>query len=373
MKRTAATILTLLIAVSLLAVPALAGDGAPSTIPHVFYGQVYNVDGSNAPAGSIIVASAAGNPVGTTTVATAGRYGVGPHDGDATKFAVWDPILRPGDAITFYIDGVRAVEPAAYESGGFTNLTLTASSALPKERPGESTTRPVNTTGGEPTTIDAGNASVILTTVGDYQGETLSFALFTRPPDDQPIPPGTGGIGRFVDITSSIGNDNIQKVRVALHYTDADAAGIDETSIRVYWWSTASNAWVQLPGGVDIDANIAWGETDHFSTFGLFGVTVKPSPTGGGGGGGSPGGGGVVVAPTPDVTPAVTGEETPLPVETSPATPAVTGTPGVTAGAETPGGEPGTTATGDLPMAAIAMVFGTVVIVAAGYLLLRRR
>ncbi|HOZ44301.1 MAG TPA: hypothetical protein PLD13_11960, partial [Methanoculleus sp.] len=170
--------------------------------------------------------------------------------------------------------------------------------------------------------------------------------------------------------TSSIGNDNIQKVRVTFHYTDADVAEIDETSIRVYWWSTASNAWVQLPGGVDIDANIAWGETDHFSTFGLFGATVKPSPTS------SPppsGGGGVIVMPTPDVTPTVTGEETPLPVETSPATPAVTGTPGVTAGAETPGGEPGATATGDLPMAAIAMVFGTVVIVAAGYLLLRRR
>ena len=159
--------------------------------------------------------------------------------------------------------------------------------------------------------VDAGNASVILTTVGDYQGETLSFALFTRPPDDQPIPPGTGDIGRFADITSSIGNDNIQKVRVTLHYTDADVAGIDETSIRVYWWSAASNAWVQLPGGVDTAANIAWGETDHFSTFGLFGVTVKPSPTGGGGGGGSPGGGGVVVTPTPDLTPAATGEATP--------------------------------------------------------------
>jgi len=126
MKRTAATILTLLIAVSLLAVPALAGDGAPSTIPHVFYGQVYNVDGSNAPAGSIIVASVAGNPVGTTTVATAGQYGVGPHDGDATKFAVWSSAISPGDTITFSIYGVTAKESAVYESGGFTNLTLTA-------------------------------------------------------------------------------------------------------------------------------------------------------------------------------------------------------------------------------------------------------
>ncbi|HNQ34158.1 MAG TPA: hypothetical protein PKJ93_10330, partial [Methanoculleus sp.] len=135
MKRTAATILTLLIAVSLLAVPALAGDGAPSTIPHVFYGQVYNVDGSNAPAGSIVVASVAGNPVGTTTVATAGQYGVGPHDGDATKFAVWSSAISPGDTITFSIYGVTAKESAVYESGGFTNLTLTASAPPPPPPP----------------------------------------------------------------------------------------------------------------------------------------------------------------------------------------------------------------------------------------------
>ncbi len=377
MKRTTATrttaILTLLIVVSLLAVPALADGG--DTIPHFFYGQVHDADGSNAPAGSIIVASVAGNPAGTITVNPAGQYGTEYEGGD--RLLVWDQAMYPGDTIVFYIDGVRAVESVAYESGGLTNLTLTASAALPKKQPGESTTRPVNTTAGQPVTVNAGNASVNLTATGNFQGETLVFTLFTQPPDDQAIPSGTDDIGRFAEINCSIGNDNIQTVIVTLHYTDADVVGIDESSIRVYWWSTSNSTWVKLPGGVDTAANIAWGETNHFSTFALLGVTVKPSPTGGGGGGGG-GGGSIFVSPTSNVTatPTVTGEATPTPTgatETSGATPAGTGAPGTTAGPEATQGEPGAATTGDLPMAAIAMVLGTIVIIAAGYLLLRRR
>lgn len=375
MKRTPATILTLLIAVSLLAVPALADGGVPSTVPHTFYGQVYDIDGSKAPAGSIVVAAVAGAPAGTITVAPAGQYGKDYTDGDADKLGVWHSAIQSGDTIAFYLDGVRATETAIYESGGLTNLTLTASAPLPKERPKESTTRPVDATGGEPVTVDGGNASVVLTTKGDFQGETLVFTLFTAPPDDQSIPPGNKDIGRFAEITSTITNDNIQTVRVTLHYTGADVAGIDEASIRVYWWSANNSTWVQLPGGVDAAANFAWGETDHFSTFGLFGVTVKPSPTGKGGGGGG-GGGDVFIEPTANVTPAMTGEETPTPAgatETSAATAAMTGAPGATAGAEVTQDGPGAAAAGDLPTVAIVAAAGIVVVAAAGFLLLRRR
>ena len=343
-------IITLLIAASLLAVPALADDGAPSTIPHFFYGQIHDVDGRDVPEGSIIVASVAGTPAGTITVTPTGRYGSACGDGD--KLLVWTPALRPGDTIAFYIDGVRADESATYESGGVTDLTLTASAPLPKERPKESTTRPVNGTSGVPVTVDAGNASVVLTTKGDFNGETFVFTLFSAPPDDQTNPPGHGAINRFADITSSIGNDNVQRVCVTLHYTDADVAGIDESSIRVYWWSAGNSTWVALPGGVDTAANFAWGYTDHFSTFGLFGVSPK-------GGGGSPGGG-AFVEPTSSITPAAT--------ET---TPTLVGVPGRTAGAEAAEGEPGAGTAGGLPT--VPIVAGIVVIAAAGYLLLRRR
>mgnify|MGYP000866492711 CR=1 FL=1 len=371
MKRTPATILTLLIAVSLLAVPALADGGVPSTVPHTFYGQVYDIDGSKAPAGSIVVAAVAGAPAGTITVAPAGQYGKDYTDGDADKLGVWHSAIQPGDTIAFYIDGVRAAETAVYESGGLTNLTLTASAALPKKQPGESTTRPVNTTAGQPVTVNAGNASVDLTATGNFQGETLVFTLFTVPPDDQAIPPGNDEIGRFAEITSTITNDNLERVRVTLHYTDADVAGIDESSIRVYWWSTENSTWVQLEGGVDTAANFAWGETNHFSTFALLGVTPpKPSPTGGGPGGG------VFVVPTSSVTPTTTGEGIPAPADTTgtPAvTPTMTGASGAPTGAGATQSEAEAGTTGDLPVVAVAMILGTVAVIAAGFLLLRRR
>jgi hypothetical protein len=359
-----AIIAALIIAASLLVAPALASEGAPSTIPHAFYGQVYGPDGSNAPAGSIIVASVAGNEAGTILVGPAGAYGTA--YGGGAKLVVWTPALQPGENITFYIDGVRAAESALFESGGVTNLTLTASAALPKERPGESTTRPVNATGGQSVIVDGGGASAVLTTTGDFQGETIVFTLFTSSPDDQPVPPGTRDVGRFAEITSTIGNDNIQKVIVRVHYTDADVVGIDESSIRVYWWST-TGAWEQLPGGVDTGANVAWGETDHFSTFGLFGAAPKPSPGGGGSGGAVP-----VVTPDTTVTPVETTavEATPAQVdapETGAPLAAVTGTPGAAAPAED---EPVAGAAEPLPVAAVVLI--VVAIGAAGFLLLRR-
>jgi len=355
-----AIIAALIIAASLLVAPALASEGAPSTIPHAFYGQVYGPDGSNAPAGSIIVASVAGNEVGTILVGPAGAYGTA--YGGGAKLVVWTPALQPGENITFYIDGVRAEESALFESGGVTNLTLRASAALPKERPIESTTRPVNATGGQPVTLDGGGASAVLTTTGDFRNETIVFTLFTVSPDDQPVPPGARDVGRFAEITSTIGNDNIQTVIVRVHYTDADVVGIDESSIRVYWWNTTLSAWEQLPGGVDTGANVAWGETDHFSTFGLFGAAPAS-----GGGDGDP-----IVTPTPTVTPVET-----TPVETTPAltdvpetgapVAAVTGTPGAAAPAED---EPVAGAAEPLPVAAVVLI--VVAIAVAGFLLLRR-
>ena len=358
------TIAAILIAVSLLAVPVLADESVPSTIPHVFYGEIHDADGSGARVGSIVVASVAGIPAGTTTVTPAGEYGAGPQDGEAVKFAVGSGI-SPGDAIVF-IDGVRA-ESRPPTRAVVSRNWCSRERGPPEGRPEESTTRPVNTTAGAPVTVDAGNASVVLTTTGDHQGETLIFTLFTEPPGDQPIPPGNRGIGRFAEITSTITNDNIQRVRVTLYYTDADVVGIDEASIRVYWWSPANSTWVALPGGVDTDANFAWGETDHFSKFALLGVVPKPAPASGGGGGGAS------VMPTSDVTPTpdVTGTETSAPAETT--TPAGTGVPATTVGQETAQGEPDAATAGDLPVALIATVLGGIVIIAAGYLLLQRR
>ncbi|HOI59621.1 MULTISPECIES: hypothetical protein [unclassified Methanoculleus] len=363
MKRTPATILTLLIAVSLLAVPALANGG--DTIPHVFYGQVYNVDGSNAPAGSIIVASVAGNASGTTTVTTAGQYGVGPLDGDAEKFAVWNAAIHPGDTITFSIYGVTARESAVYESGGFTNLTLTASAAPPTPTPtgggggGPRGGGPVITPIPTPSApaVPVGQASLPLSATGEVSESvtvrtgdsvgslTIGEGTRARDADGNPLgevtivradaaglppnPPGTaiglaltcGPAGATFDppvtITYTLSEEEWERVS-------------DPATLQVMWYNPGTGEWQEVPATVDPATRTVTAQVSHFSLFALTWAAASPAEG---------------------------------------ATPAMTGAPG----AEVTQGEPGAAATGDLPLAAIAMIFGTVVIIAAGFLLLRRR
>ncbi|WP_332449832.1 hypothetical protein [Methanoculleus sp.] len=362
-------LLTLLITVSLLVVPALADESAPSTLPHVFYGQVYNVDGSNAPAGSIIVASVAGSPAGTTTLTTAGEYGVGPGDGDAVKFAVWNSAISPGDTITFSIYGVRALESAVYESGGFTNLTLTASAPPPTPTPsptggggggggpsGGGPIIPPPTTPSAPE-VPVGQASLPLSATGevsesvtvrtgdgvgsltvgegtharDASGNLLGEVTIARADADglPPNPPGTA-IG-FALNCGPAGATFDPPVTITYTLSEEEWEEIgDPATLSVMWYNPGTGEWQEIPATVDPATRTVTAQVSHFSLFTLAWAAASP------------------------------GEAT---------TPAVTGAPG----SEVTQGAPGTAASGDLPMAAIAMVFGTVVVIAAGYLLLRRR
>lgn len=362
-------ITTILLFAILMAVPALAE--VPQTIPHAFYGSIYTVDGLAAPEGSIVIASVHGKTVGSITVMPAGHYGTDYPGGE--KLIVWDAALNPGDPIAFYIDGVKATESTSFESGGVTNLTLTAGDALPKERPEESTTQPVNTNAGQPVTITGDGLSVDLTTNQDFNEESLIFTLFIKPPDNQMIPSSLRSPGRFATLTSTITNDKIEKVIIRFAYGGLDYAGIDESSIRVYWWN--GNSWTQLSGGVNTNTKVAWGETTHFSTFAILGSPGK----GGGGGGGGGAGISFIDMPTPTITPTPTipVEETQLPVgETEPADdisglerdspyPTQAGIATEKPGTDVPGGE--------FPLGTAVIIVVIAIVAGAGFMFYHRR
>ncbi|WP_292730722.1 hypothetical protein [Methanoculleus sp.] len=365
MKRTPAPrtipILTLLIAVSLLAVPALADDGISSTIPHFFYGQVYNADGSNAPAGSIIVASVAGNPAGTITVAPAGRYGIDYGDGD--KLLVWTPAIQPGDTIVFHIAGILAVESAVYESGGLTNLTLTAS-VTPTPSPtggggggggGSHEFFPVSTSTPSVPTMPVGQVSLPLSETGevsesvtvrtsdsvgsltvgkgtharDANGNPLGEVTIEHAAGLPPIPPGAT-IGFALDCGPA-GATFDPPITLTYTLSEEEWAKISDLStLQVMWYNPGTGEWQEVPATVDPATRTVTAQISHFSLFALTWAAASPAEA---------------------------------------ATPAVAGAPG----AQATQGEPGAEAPGDLPMTAIAIVAGIVVIAAAGFLLLRRR
>lgn len=318
MKRTPAPRITatfiLLIAVSLLAVPTLADGSAPSTIPHVFYGQIYNVDGSTAPAGSIIVASVAGSPAGTTTVTTAGQYGVGPQDGDAEKFAVWNSAIHPGDTITFSIYGVTAKESAIYESGGFTNLTLTASAPPPTPTPsptggggggGPSGGGPVITPIPTPSApeVPIGQASLPLSVTGevsesvtvrtgdgvgsltigegtrarDASGNTLGEVTIARADAAglPPNPPGTE-IG-FALNCGPAGATFDPPVTITYTLSGEEWERIGQlATLSVMWYNPGTGEWQEVPATVDPATRTVTAQVSHFSLFALAWAAVSP-------------------------------------------------------------------------------------------------
>ena len=94
-------------------------------LPAEFSGAV-TIDGSPAPAGTIITARIDGRDCGSLTLETAGVYG-----GDATfdkRLLVSGGDDDAGKIITFFVDGMKATRTAVYTPGTSTRLDLVVTS-----------------------------------------------------------------------------------------------------------------------------------------------------------------------------------------------------------------------------------------------------
>jgi hypothetical protein len=101
---------------------------------------------------------------------------------------------------------------------------------------------------------------------------------------------GIPALGRFLEITSPCLAGNMNSVTMKLYYNDSDLTGIDESTLRLYYYNATSNAWEKFDspvGGVDMPANYVWAITNHFSNYGAFGSAPASSPASTGGGGGA--------------------------------------------------------------------------------------
>ena len=94
-------------------------------LPAEFRGSV-TIDGSSAPAGTVITARIDGHDCGSLTLTTAGVYG-----GDATfdkRLLVCGRDDDAGKTITFFVDGARAAGTAVYMPGPSSRLDLAVTS-----------------------------------------------------------------------------------------------------------------------------------------------------------------------------------------------------------------------------------------------------
>ena len=90
-----------------------------------------------------------------------------------------------------------------------------------------------------------------------------------------PIPAGLKS-ALFMDI-STITENIAENFQITVHYTDGDISGIDESSLKLYYWSSTDSSW-HLCNNITVNtaANTVSGSIGHLTPFGIFGVPAAP-------------------------------------------------------------------------------------------------
>jgi len=123
--------IVLVLLISLIACAAAAGD-LPPTLPHEFYGSVA-IDGSPAPAGTVVTAMIGDTEYGSITITETGRYG-DPDRNLGNRLLVTGTEGQNGETITFLSDGAAAEQTAPFTPGRVTRLDLSFEETVPTAR-----------------------------------------------------------------------------------------------------------------------------------------------------------------------------------------------------------------------------------------------
>jgi len=105
-----------------LAIGVSAGESVPS-LPQEFWGAV-TIDGSAAPAGTVVVATINGTTSGSVTTTVAGVYG-GSTALEGTRLVVSGAEGQEGQTVAFLVDGTAADQTATFTPGTAMRLDLT--------------------------------------------------------------------------------------------------------------------------------------------------------------------------------------------------------------------------------------------------------
>jgi hypothetical protein len=228
-------------------------------------------------------------------------YGYGNGQGNFGKITysvLWHtPVnLHPGEYSA--IAKLYAKDKIFFSDTKVFNITTPAN-------PVKSHNQTANIPANQGATVDASVADTILSILTDSNVSGLiTIDKYTSNPTTNTSIFGVKGLNKFIGIEadSSI-DDALTSVTINVSYTDAEvsAAGLDENTLRLYFFNSSSNGWVVFDppnGDVDTVNNYVWANTTHFSIWGIFGneapappaLTPAPSPAvgaPGGGGGGS--------------------------------------------------------------------------------------
>ncbi len=93
------------------------------------------------------------------------------------------------------------------------------------------------------------------------------------------IPADRGDIGFFIDINIT---GVFRNAFITMQYNDSDVVGVDENTLRMYYWNDTTNGWILIEdSGVWTNNNTVWANVTHLTIFAPMAekVSVNTPPT----------------------------------------------------------------------------------------------
>jgi len=159
----------------------------------------------------------------------------------------------------------------------------------------------LNLTTNQTTNLTSCSTDMEMRSLGNVTANITVISYIENPQDSDLSVPGLGKYVR-IEVNDELQN-NLDWVMIKIHYTDEEVnnAGLDENSLKIYWYNETSKRWIELNSGmgwvhgtrVNTDENYIWVNMSHFSDYAVGGEEYSPPtttttlpPTGPSGGGG---------------------------------------------------------------------------------------
>jgi len=187
-------------------------------------------------------------------------------------------------SVTLHIDQAdpeRVPEPDEIHSGNIMIWRNQSISRLKRlifnvwEGRAEAIHDPASVTPSSPCVVDArreANCVVMISNIS--QQTTLQIKNVTAP--DVPSPGTYKFLGTCIQISSSASVTVNATIRIYYTLEQLSVLGIDEDSLKIFYFNATSNEWVEVPTQVNKTEHYAEATTSHFSLWALFGQAVTP-------------------------------------------------------------------------------------------------
>ena len=190
-----------------------------------------------------------------------------------------------GDVISRISPVSDGITTSGGAGGGGASTPSTASTTKPSTTTGNVT---VSSSLGGSTSVTAsggGGAAVDFPSSAVSSDATVTIASISK--TDSVVstavsaaPSGKQVVGSNVyDYAAVVGTSSVttfaSDVILTFTYTDAQVSGLNANSLKVYYWDTATEAWVALSSVVDSVTKTVTATTNHFTYFALFADTAE--------------------------------------------------------------------------------------------------